>query len=150
MRIHSSRHIDTGVYKTLDILKFFVSRSTGGKPIVPVNKKETMFRTLCPLHRENTPSFTIYSYDTKRSIKKEDMEWGYKCFGCGRSGDVFTLLRDTEGMEMWDSLSFLRKTFPHIENKVLFDRNQLRIPFPQYQTGDFLWLSSDMRQLGFT
>lgn len=145
MRIHSSRRIDTGVYKTLDILKFFVSRSTGGKPIVPVNKKETMFRTFCPLHIERTPSFTIYSHDAKTALKKEYWEWGYKCFGCGRSGDVFTFLRDTRGMQMWDSLAFLRKTFPDIEKeKIIVGQNQLKIPFPQYRDGTFAWISQYM------
>ena len=150
MNIHSSRRIYTGVYKTLDILKFFVLRSGKHKHTFLVNKKKTMFKTFCPFHSEKTASFIIYSQSNKEYVRYENREWGYKCLGCGRSGDIFKFLRDMEGMEMWDSLSFLRKTFPHIENRIIKDKNQLVIPFPHYQTGDFLWLSSDMRQIGFT
>ncbi|MCX7929723.1 MAG: DNA primase [Chlorobi bacterium] len=42
---------------------------------------------LCPFHSEKTPSFNV------------NRELGiYKCFGCGRSGDVFTFLREYVGM----------------------------------------------------
>ncbi len=144
MQYTSSKYIDTGLYKTLEIMKFFVSRATNGKPIVAVNKKETMFRSSCPLHTEKTPSFTIYSHDSKTTIERSRWEWGYKCFGCGRSGDIFTFLLDTEGMYMWESLSLLRKRFPNIENSCFVKENQLEIPFPQNRDGTFVYISPYM------
>ena len=36
---------------------------------------------LCPFHKEKTPSFRVHS----------DQGF-YKCFGCGRGGNVFTFL----------------------------------------------------------
>ena len=31
----------------------------------------------------------------------------YKCFGCGKSGDVFTFLEEHEGMEFSEALKYL-------------------------------------------
>lgn len=36
---------------------------------------------LCPFHEEKTPSFKVYRLD--------DGVWVYKCFGCGKNGNVF-------------------------------------------------------------
>lgn len=48
---------------------------------------------LCPFHPEKTPSFNV------------SPELGiYKCFGCGRSGDVFSFLRDHVGMSFIEAV----------------------------------------------
>jgi hypothetical protein len=51
---------------------------------------------LCPFHNEKTPSLRV---------------WGsqrFKCHGCGKEGDVFTLLEEFEGCRTtWDSLRTL-------------------------------------------
>lgn len=39
---------------------------------------------ICPLHQEDTPSFGVYT--GKGGVER------WKCFGCGRGGDVFDLL----------------------------------------------------------
>ena len=46
------------------------------------------FSGLCPFHKEKTPSF-IVSPDIQR----------YKCFGCGRSGDIFNFVQDIENID---------------------------------------------------
>ena len=51
---------------------------------------------LCPFHEERTPSFSV------EADKKV-----YHCFGCGASGDVFTFVRETEGLEFGGALEFL-------------------------------------------
>ena len=43
---------------------------------------------LCPFHLEKTPSFTVYS-DSQH----------FKCYGCGKAGDVFTFLQERDGLE---------------------------------------------------
>lgn len=51
---------------------------------------------LCPFHGERTPSFFV----------SPEMQ-SYKCFGCGRSGDVFTFLQEYEGMTFREALEVL-------------------------------------------
>ncbi|HEX3317061.1 MAG TPA: DNA primase [Solirubrobacteraceae bacterium] len=51
---------------------------------------------LCPFHEERTPSFSV---DADKKV--------YHCFGCGASGDVFTFVRETEGVEFTDALELL-------------------------------------------
>ena len=51
---------------------------------------------LCPFHEERTPSFSV---DADKKV--------YHCFGCGASGDVFTFVRETEGMEFGGALEWL-------------------------------------------
>lgn len=53
---------------------------------VPMKKAGANYVGLCPFHREKTPSFTVY----------RDKGF-YKCFGCGKAGDVIGFLMDLEG-----------------------------------------------------
>jgi DNA primase len=46
------------------------------------------FEGLCPFHDERTPSFGI---DPGQKV--------YHCFGCQASGDVFTFVQETEGVD---------------------------------------------------
>jgi DNA primase len=51
------------------------------------------FWGLCPFHKEKTPSFSV------------DPEMGlYYCFGCKAGGNVFTFLKNVEGLEFYDAL----------------------------------------------
>ncbi len=43
---------------------------------------------LCPFHQEKTPSFTI---DPRRQT--------FRCWGCGRSGDVIDFVGEWEGLD---------------------------------------------------
>jgi DNA primase catalytic core len=51
---------------------------------------------LCPFHAEKTPSFTV-SPATQH----------YKCFGCGKAGDVFTFLMEREGIDFRTAFELL-------------------------------------------
>src|SRR2546423_15302263 len=51
---------------------------------------------LCPFHDERTPSFGI---DPVNKL--------YHCFGCGKGGDCFTFVQETEGMRFPDAMQFL-------------------------------------------
>jgi len=61
--------------------------------VVPLKRAGTNFRGLCPFHREKTPSFNV---NPQHQI--------FKCFGCGKGGDVFTFIREYEGMEFMDAV----------------------------------------------
>lgn len=50
----------------------------------------------CPFHQERTPSFKV---DLREPY--------YRCHGCGARGDVFTFLREIEGVAFKDALSEL-------------------------------------------
>ena len=54
------------------------------------------FIGLCPFHSEKTPSFTVHG----------GLQF-YKCFGCGKSGDVFSFLMEIQGLSFVESLRIL-------------------------------------------
>ncbi|MCY4594186.1 MAG: DNA primase [Bryobacterales bacterium] len=54
------------------------------------------FIGLCPFHSEKTPSFTVHG----------GLQF-YKCFGCGKSGDVFSFLMEIQGLSFVESLRVL-------------------------------------------
>lgn len=56
------------------------------------------FSGSCPFHREKTPSF-IVSPDIQR----------YKCFGCGKSGDIFNFVQEIENIDFPEALEKLAK-----------------------------------------
>lgn len=53
---------------------------------------------LCPFHQEKTPSFTV---SPGLQI--------YKCFGCGKAGDVINFVQDIERIEFSEALEKLAK-----------------------------------------
>lgn len=54
------------------------------------------FVGLCPFHNEKTPSFHV-------SQERQN----YHCFGCGKGGDVFTFVMETEGLDFRACLELL-------------------------------------------
>lgn len=63
---------------------------------VGLQRSGSNFRGLCPFHSEKSPSFFV----------SENMQ-RYKCFGCGKTGDVFTFLQEYEGMTFREALESL-------------------------------------------
>jgi DNA primase len=64
--------------------------------VVDLKKRGANYLGLCPFHNEKTPSFTV-SQD--KGI--------YKCFGCGKAGNVFTFMQDYHGLTFKESLKEL-------------------------------------------
>ena len=60
----------------------------------------TRLKGLCPFHNEKTPSFNV---DTDKGF--------YKCFGCGKAGDVISFVRDTEQLNFSEAIEALGKRF---------------------------------------
>ncbi len=58
------------------------------------------FKALCPFHQEKTPSF---HFDSAKGF--------YKCFGCGKSGDIFSFVQETEGLSFTESVEALAQRF---------------------------------------
>lgn len=63
---------------------------------VTLQRSGANWRGLCPFHGEKSPSFFV----------SEQMQ-RYRCFGCGKSGDVFTFLQEFEGMTFYEALEWL-------------------------------------------
>jgi len=60
---------------------------------LPLKRAGANFRALCPFHREKTPSFNVNPHHQI-----------FKCFGCGKGGDVFTFVREYENLEFLDAV----------------------------------------------
>lgn len=66
--------------------------------ISPFKKSGNNYFARCPFHSEKTPSFSV------------NPELGiYKCFGCGQSGDVITLIQELEGVDFPKALEIAAK-----------------------------------------
>ncbi len=65
---------------------------------VTLKKAGRNLKGLCPFHSEKTPSFMV-------SPERQS----YKCFGCGRGGDVYSFLQEYEGMSFLETLEYLAK-----------------------------------------
>jgi DNA primase len=98
---------------------------------IELKKAGSNFKALCPFHSEKTPSFMV---SPELQI--------FKCFGCGKSGDVITFLEEYEGMEFYEALKYLAQRvgikLKPIEGKEggikerLFEVNSLVSRFYQY------------------
>lgn len=63
---------------------------------VELRRSGTNYKGLCPFHEEKTPSFVV-------SPDKQI----FHCFGCGRGGNVFTFLMESEGVSFPDAVRSL-------------------------------------------
>lgn len=64
---------------------------------VKLQKRGRLWQGLCPFHQEKTPSFTVFA------------DRGYKCFGCGEAGDVFSFVQRLQGLDFNEAYSLLEK-----------------------------------------
>jgi DNA primase catalytic core len=63
---------------------------------VVLKRAGTVYKGLCPFHAEKTPSFIV---------TPERETW--HCFGCGKHGDIFTFLRERDGLDFREALQRL-------------------------------------------
>ncbi len=63
---------------------------------VSLKRRGKNYTGLCPFHREKTPSFTV-SPDKQM----------YHCFGCGKGGNVFTFVMETERVSFVEAVRSL-------------------------------------------
>lgn len=63
---------------------------------IPLKRAGLNFTALCPFHREKTPSFNV---NPRKQI--------FRCFGCGKGGDVFTFVREYEGLDFVEAVKRL-------------------------------------------
>ncbi len=68
--------------------------------VATLRRAGSRFKGLCPFHQEKTPSFHV---DPDKGF--------YKCFGCGKSGDIFTFVRETEQLSFTEAVEALGQRF---------------------------------------
>ena len=62
----------------------------------PLRKAGKSFMGRCPFHEEKTPSFSV---SQEKGV--------YHCFGCGKSGNMFTFVMDTQSLTFFDAVKLL-------------------------------------------
>jgi DNA primase len=67
---------------------------------VNLKKRGANYMGLCPFHHEKTPSFTV---SPAKGI--------YKCFGCGKGGNVVNFVMDHEQLDYVNALKYLAKKY---------------------------------------
>ena len=65
---------------------------------MPLKRAGANFSGNCPFHNEKTPSFMVSP--TKQI---------FKCFGCGKGGNVITFVQEIERIDFWDAAKELAK-----------------------------------------
>ncbi len=65
---------------------------------VATQRKGRDYWACCPFHQEKTPSFQI----------REDAQF-YKCYGCGKSGNIFTFVMEYEKFTFPEAIEYLAK-----------------------------------------
>ncbi len=98
---------------------------------VNLKKAGTNYKGLCPFHSEKTPSFMV---SPELQI--------FKCFGCGKAGDVITFVQEMEGLEFKDAIKKLAEevgvklnfkyTTKNIKKDNLEEINKITLKFYQY------------------
>ncbi len=67
---------------------------------VKLKRQGTRYVGLCPFHKEKSPSFSVDSVNRL-----------YYCFGCHAGGDVFSFVRQVEGVGFTDAVRTLAERF---------------------------------------
>ncbi len=102
---------------------------------IKLTKTGINYRGLCPFHSEKGPSFFV---SPTRQM--------WKCFGCGKGGDIFEFVKDIEGVEFGDALRILaskagvelKRENPQVvsERKRLYEICDLACSFFEKQLGN--------------
>lgn len=66
--------------------------------VTTVKRSGRSYSAVCPFHQEKTPSLSL---DPIRGL--------YHCFGCGKGGDVYTFVQETQGLDFNEAVEFLAR-----------------------------------------
>ncbi len=110
----------------IDLIKERVDIVTVVERYVKLKQSGKNFSGLCPFHSEKTPSFNV----------SPDIQI-FKCFGCGKSGDIFTFIQEIEKIEFREALEKLAK-----EAGIELDKKEDHDPYKMYY--DLNYLASEI------
>ena len=88
-----SRETKDKILATADIVEII-------SEFVNLKKRGSNYVGLCPFHNEKTPSFVV---SPAKGI--------FKCFGCGKAGDVVSFIMEHEKLSYYEALKFLAKKY---------------------------------------
>lgn len=90
--MHYEQHFIDDLKDRADIVRVI-------EPYAPLKKKGSNWMVCCPFHEEKTPSFSV-----------NPAKGFYKCFGCGKGGNVFTFLMEYAGMSFPEAIESVAQT----------------------------------------
>lgn len=97
------------VRQATDLVELFAA-------VTKVKRSGRSYMAICPFHQEKSPSMSI---DPAKGV--------YHCFGCQKSGDVYTFLQETQGLDFNEAVEELaRRAGIHIESDPGADRRRGR------------------------
>jgi DNA primase len=102
---------------------------------VTLKKRGANYVGLCPFHNEKTPSFNV---SPSRGI--------YKCFGCGKGGNVVNFIMEHEHMNYPEALKYLAGKY-HIE---VVEKEQTAEELQQQNERESLMVVTSFAQKYFT
>lgn len=85
-------------YNTVDEIKSRCNIVDIIGEVVTLKKAGSIYKGVCPFHKEKTPSFVVY-----------EQTQTYKCFGCGEGGDVFSFVMKHYNLDFSEALEMLAK-----------------------------------------
>jgi DNA primase len=88
------------IRKKVDIVDLFSSFG------IELKKKGKSYVGICPWHNDNDPSLSV---DKEKGL--------YNCFGCGESGDAFSLVEKMKGLSFKEAIEYLKKSDVGLSNK---------------------------------
>ncbi len=117
---------------------------------VTLKRRGANFTACCPFHNEKTPSFSV---SPSRGI--------YKCFGCGKAGNVVNFIMEHEQLTYVDALKFLGKkydievadreeTAQDVENRLKGESLMIVSQFAQDFYTNALWNSQKGQAIGLS
>jgi hypothetical protein len=130
------KYVDTNLYKTKEILILYIQSCGIQEFSKAATAIDRSFMCFCPLkhehqfnYKEHTPSFRIGKL--KKGLQKGT--WGWKCFSCGRAGDIFTLIENKQQVSFPTALWIVRNVYARGINTMKgasSDINQLKLSIP--------------------
>jgi len=68
--------------------------------VMTLKRNGTTLKACCPFHDEKSPSFVV-----------SPVKQIFKCFGCGKAGDVITFVMEFESLTFYEAVVFLSKMY---------------------------------------
>jgi len=117
---------------------------------VTLKRRGANYIACCPFHNEKTPSFSV---SPSKGI--------FKCFGCGKAGNVVNFIMEHEQLGYVDALKFLGKKYgidvadkeesaQDIENRLKSESLLIVSQYAQDYYTNSLWNSSSGKAIGLT